>query len=91
MKLSVTIDGFTITSLLNLNDDLQKIQVSIYSQTAPSKIAEFIAQLTTVFTLNGIIYDTTELKNSEVILTFKKACDSSVLIDIFNKLEKAAF
>lgn len=91
MKLSVTINGFTITSLLNLNDDLQKIQVYIYSQTVPSKVAEFIAQLTTVFTLNGIIYDTTELKNSEVILTFKKACDFSVLIDIFNKLEKAAF
>lgn len=91
MRLSVNINGFTISSSLNLKEDLQRLQVNIYSQTHPRKIAEFVAQLTTVFTLNEIIYDTTELKNSEVILTFKKACDSSVLIDIFNKLEKAAF
>lgn len=88
MQLSININGFTVSSYLDLNNDLQKLQVRIYSQTAPSKISEFIAQLTTILTQNGIIYETTELKNSEVILTFKKACNSSELIDIFNKLEE---
>lgn len=89
MKLSIIICGFTITSSLNLKEDLQRLQVHIYSQAALSKIAEFIAQLTAILTQNGIIYETTVFQNSEVVLTFKKACDSSEFIDIFNKLEEA--
>ena len=89
MQLSININGFVITSIPDLKNDLQRLQAHIYIQSALSKATEFIAQLTTILIQNGVIYETTEFKNSEVILTFKKACDSSELVDIFNKLEEA--
>lgn len=88
MNLSINIQDFIVSAKLDLNNDLQQIKVAIYSQSPLNKTVEFIAPFITTLTLNGVYYETTEIQNSSVIITFKKACDSSELIDIFNKLEE---
>ena len=88
MNLSINIQGFLVSTELNLNNDQQHVKVAIYSQNPLNKTMEFVAPFITTLTLNGVYYETTEIQNSSVILTFKKACDSSELIDIFKKLEE---
>lgn len=88
MNLFINIQGFIVSTKLDLNNDLQQIKVAIYSQNPLNKTMEFIAPFITTLTLNDVYYETTEIQNSSVIITFKKACDSSELIDIFNKLEE---
>lgn len=88
MNLSINIQGFIVSAKLDLNNDQQRIKVAIYSQNPLNKTMEFIVPFITILTLNGVYYETTEIQNSSVIITFKKACDSSELIDIFKKLEE---
>ena len=88
MELTTNLQDFRITSILNLSDKQQEIRAVLYSQTTPIKVAEFIAKLTTIFNNNEVYFWSADTSNSSIILTYKKACNSSELIDIFKKLEE---
>lgn len=88
MNISINIQGFTVSAELDSSNNQQQIKIVVYSQTLLSEIIEFIAPFITTLTLNGVYYETTKIQDSLVIITFKKACNASELINIFNQLEE---